>query len=378
MSKVPKRVLVAGHICLDITPTFPNKGEKINLSDIFVGGNLVNVDKAEVSLGGAVANTGLALQLFGVSARLVARVGDDAFSQLVMQLIDLHQVEHFLKRDKDAQTSYSVVLAVPGNDRIFLHNPGANDWFCANDVTDAMMENMCHMHFGYPPLMLRMFYHDGEELVQLFKRAKEKGLTTSLDMAAIDSNTSAGEADWPKILSRVLPYTDIFMPSVGEVGYMLDQVLFEDWRVRANGDDISNIVHIEAEVEPLASKLLALGAKVIVVKCGAKGIYYCSKDKKGLESLCEKHQLSIADWSDVTGFESSFKPDAIYSSTGAGDTSIAAFLAAMIEGNTLKKCVELATGIGAMCLTAFDAIGGLIPLADVSKRISEGWEKQNN
>ena len=47
-----KKVIVAGHICLDITPEFPDNGKKI--SDIFLPGKLVEMKGASVSTGGAV------------------------------------------------------------------------------------------------------------------------------------------------------------------------------------------------------------------------------------------------------------------------------------------------------------------------------------
>ena len=40
-----------------------------------------------------------------------------------------------------------------GVDRVFLHDPGANDTFCAGDITEEMLDGIDHFHFGYPPLM---------------------------------------------------------------------------------------------------------------------------------------------------------------------------------------------------------------------------------
>ncbi|MCK4602884.1 MAG: carbohydrate kinase family protein, partial [Phycisphaerae bacterium] len=57
------QVVVAGHICLDIIPTFSElKGD---LAAAFVPGNLINVGPAVTATGGAVSNTGLALHRLG-------------------------------------------------------------------------------------------------------------------------------------------------------------------------------------------------------------------------------------------------------------------------------------------------------------------------
>ena len=52
--------VVAGHICLDITPEFTTGGKAVG--DILRPGRLVSVGPATVSTGGAVSNTGLTLR----------------------------------------------------------------------------------------------------------------------------------------------------------------------------------------------------------------------------------------------------------------------------------------------------------------------------
>lgn len=118
-------------------------------------------------------------------------------------------------------TSYSVILAVPGIDRIFLHNPGANDSFCADDISDELLKDAALFHFGYPPLMRSMYQNDGQELVKLLQKVKRAGTAVSLDMAAVDPGSEPGKADWKTILEKTLPFVDFFVPSAEELCYML-------------------------------------------------------------------------------------------------------------------------------------------------------------
>ena len=67
--------------------------------------------------------------------------------------------------------------------------------------------------------MRRFYLDDGEELVRLFKKVKSMGLTTSLDLVAVDPDSEAADMDWAKILERVLPYVDFFAPSIEAVSY---------------------------------------------------------------------------------------------------------------------------------------------------------------
>jgi sugar/nucleoside kinase (ribokinase family) len=113
------------------------------------------------------------------------------------------------------------VISPPGSDRRFLHHPGANDDFSAQDVSEEALQDAHLFHFGYPPLMANMYSNGGRQLLELFQRAKSHGLTTSLDMAYPDPESAAGRADWRAILHNVLPYVDIFVPSLEEILYML-------------------------------------------------------------------------------------------------------------------------------------------------------------
>lgn len=63
------------------------------------------------------------------------------------------------------------------------------------------------------------------------------------------------------------------------------------------------------------------------------------------------------------------------SGTGAGDTSIAAFLTAMLGGYTIEECMQLSTATGASCVTEYDALSGLKSFSELQKKIEEGWVK---
>jgi sugar/nucleoside kinase (ribokinase family) len=214
--------IVAGHICLDILPDLtaiaPGQFEQV-----FQPGRLVQVGPVGLTPGGSVSNTGLALHRLGINTRLIARVGDDPLGQVLRQRIGAYGAgldEGIISR-AESSTSYSVVINPPGSDRCFLHHPGANDDFSAWDVKDEDLQDVHLFHFGYPPVMAKMFSENGEELLELFQRVKSHGLTTSLDMAYPDPESPAGKTDWTAILRNVLPYVDVFVPSLEEIMYML-------------------------------------------------------------------------------------------------------------------------------------------------------------
>lgn len=369
-----KKVIAAGHICLDITPVFaPEKVKR--LTDILTPGTLINVGAADVHTGGSVANTGLAMKFLGADVSLMGKIGSDPFGEMIRNILKTYDADGGMLISEEASTSYSVVVAVPGVDRIFLHNPGANDSFCADDIPEKALEEAALFHFGYPPLMKSMFRNHGEELIKTMKKAKDCGTSTSLDFASVDPDSEAGRADWKQILKKVIPYVDFLVPSVEELCFMLDRQRFDEWKERAGERDITEILDIEKDVRPLARQCMDFGAKILMIKCGARGIYYETADKTILSEISPGMELNLESWTEKNGFERSYVPDRVLSGTGAGDTSIAAFLTAVLKGYGPEDAMHFAAAAGACCVGSYDALSGLKSMEEMENRIKNGWAK---
>ena len=370
------KAVVAGHICIDITPSIPKQGSG-RIQDILAPGKLVNVDEADIHTGGAVANTGLAMKILGADVTFAGKIGDDAFGDMILSITDRYGASGGLIRSSGDSTSYSVVLAIPGIDRIFLHNPGANDTFSADDLPMEAINEAALFHFGYPPLMKRVYENDGAELIKIMSRARAAGAATSLDLAAVDPDTEAGRADWKLILSKALPYVDIFVPSVEELLYMLDRDKYDRIRCEHPDSDMTSVLSLQEDIEPLGQTCLDMGAKIVLIKCGAPGMYYCTSDERALGNISGRLSLDPAVWAGKRGFERSFKPSKILSGTGAGDTSVAAFLTSILYGHTPEECVRYAAATGACCVEAYDALSGLRSFEEIDRKIEAGWDKAN-
>jgi sugar/nucleoside kinase (ribokinase family) len=172
-------VIVAGHLCLDLTPEIPN----IEMGQVFRAGRLVNASGLTISTGGPVSNTGMGLRTLGVRVGLVGKVGDDEFGRLAVERLRRAGNVDGIRIATGESTSYTIAFASSVLDRMLLHYPGVNDSFCFADINSDLLPRAKHFHFGYPPLMRRMYEHRGAELVRIFEYAKACGLTTSLDMS---------------------------------------------------------------------------------------------------------------------------------------------------------------------------------------------------
>ncbi|MEJ2359724.1 MAG: PfkB family carbohydrate kinase, partial [Deinococcales bacterium] len=68
---------MAGHVCLDLVCRVPT--DRLVLEP----GGLAELHDTRLTTGGAVSNTGLALQRLGVRTRLMGSVGDDALADVL-------------------------------------------------------------------------------------------------------------------------------------------------------------------------------------------------------------------------------------------------------------------------------------------------------
>lgn len=359
-----RRAVVAGHLCLDIIPIFENPpAEAVQL---FSPGHLFPVASTLFSGGGAVANTGGALVALGIDTRLVARIGDDGFGATVATLLArrLENAVLDLKRAAGESTSYSLVISSPRFDRIFFHQAGANDGFSAAEVGAAQLEDRELFHFGYPPAMRRMYENDGEELLRLFRRVKEAGLTTSLDLCYPQTGSLAAQANWRRILERVLPEVDLFLPSLGELQFVLSGC-------RETTEQVTI-----ASLREAADWVLSRGCPLCALKIGADGLYLrTTENEERIAAMGRCAPRAPGDWADCELLEPCFDVDA-KGTTGAGDVTIAGFLAAVLRGLSLEEATRMALAAGAASVESVDAAAALPGWDELLHRIEGGWPRR--
>jgi sugar/nucleoside kinase (ribokinase family) len=369
----PPKIIVAGHLCLDIIPAMtPSVG---GLASLLAPGQLVDVGPATLCTGGPVSNTGLALHRLGVPVALMGKVGDDIFGQAVLDLVRRQgpDLAGGMIVARGEHTSYTLVISVPGIDRVFLHCPGANDTFGAADIRYDRLRGAKVFHFGYPPLMRRMFADGGSELASLLERVKREGLTTSLDMAMPDLASPAGKIDWPALLGRVLPHVDVFAPSYEEILFLIDRPAFE--RMLARRRD-GGLLCDGRDLTRVSDRLLAMGAAVVLLKLGDQGLYLrTSDDAARLAVMGAGRPADGQAWRGREMLGPCFQVN-VAGTTGSGDATIAGFLTALLEGMDPRRAVTSALAVGACNVEAPDALGGIIPWQKVQARIAASWPRR--
>ncbi len=363
--------IVAGHICIDIIPQFP-EDIRGDMSVLVAPGRLTEVGPAALSTGGAVSNTGLNLNRLGIDAALMGKIGEDLFGRAILDMVRRYG-EHLTAGmivTPGAVSSYTLVINPPGTDRAFLHCAGANETFGADDVRYELLEGARLFHFGYPPIMRRIYMNDGAELAAMFRRAKATGVTTSLDMSMPDPKAESGRVHWRAVLEPVLPYVDIFVPSFEELLFMLIRPRFDE--LEAQGRALDGMT--PADLQALAAQVWEMGKPVLLLKLGDRGVYL--RTPGALTNFGRAAPPTPEAWLNRELWAPCFMPEKVVGTVGAGDATIAGFLAALLRGLGPEDALTMATAVGACNVEAAGALDGVRTWEETVARVRAGWARQ--
>jgi sugar/nucleoside kinase (ribokinase family) len=306
-------VLVAGDANLDLVlrgDVVPRFGQAEQL-----------LDGADLVLGSSAGICAAGLARLGVDTALVARVGADVFGARTRELLADAGVDTSAVAVTEEPTGVSVILSAP-DDRAILTLTGALASLTGEDVRAALESTgATHLHvasFFLVPQLAR-------ELPEVLGRARERGVTTSLD-----TNWDPAER-WHGV-AECLPHLDVLLPNAQEAVAL----------ARSLGEDPADAV--------AASVALARRGPLVVVKDGADGGFAARPD--GTVVRAAGLVLDVVD------------------TTGAGDSFDAGFLAAWLAGRPLEEAVRWAAVAGSLSTRAAGGTGGQATRAEVEARIA--------
>lgn len=360
-------IITSGHLCLDLLPRM----EDIRLDNLASPGRLFEVGPMGFSTGGSVSNTGLALHCLGVNVRLMASVGDDQVARLIIAFLQSRDpsLTEYVRVIEGQTSSYTLVLSPKNADRMFLQYAGTNATYTSDDVDYAVVSRAKIFHLGYPPLLPALIADDGAELARLLARVQETRAITSVDMSLPDPDGAGAHVDWRALLERSLAHTDIFIPSLEEIMFMLRRDDYERWR-----GDIPNCV-TQPYLESLASELLDMGSAVVGIKLGEYGIYIRTGGVENVSRLARLPMIRIDQWANRQVWHPAFVVN-VAGTTGAGDSAYAGFLTAtaMLKGLSVDEAACWACAVGACNVEAIDSTSGVQSWDATQQRLSAGWE----
>jgi sugar/nucleoside kinase (ribokinase family) len=250
-----------------------------------------------LTLGSSSAIVAHNLAALGSRVGFVSCIGDDPLGTIALQRLAAGGVEvEGVVRRTGVQTGLSVILQRE-NWRTILTYPGTIFDLKPEDINFESMASSRHFHMSSFYLQRGLRPHAAD----LFRRLKERGLTTSLDP------NDDPDDEWKKDILGTLRYVDIFLPNAREAK-------------KIAGTD---------NIEEAVAKLAAL-VPTVVVKLGAEG----ARAQRGSER-CRGSALTVQ------------TVDAV----GAGDSFDAGFLHQFLRGGDLQSCLTSGNVAGALSTT---------------------------
>jgi sugar/nucleoside kinase (ribokinase family) len=255
------------------------------------------VKDLSITLGSSSAIFSHNLALLGNKVRFSSSIGSDPLGEICLQRLgqsgaDLAKVVRFA-----GKTTGLTVILPQRKGRYILTYPGTMHDMSVKDLDLSYVFGAKHLHLS--SYFLQKGMRPG--LVELFRKAKEAGLTTSLD------TNDDPENRWSDDIQLVLKYVDILLPNENEACKL------------AKVDDAARAAEILSQRVPL-----------VVVKRGSQGAIA----RRGSEKC------------------SGFPPmvDTI-DLVGAGDSFNAGFIHQFIRGAKTEDCLKFANITGALSTT---------------------------
>jgi len=279
-------LLVAGEINPDLILTDPHLQPRFGQAEILVKDAALTPGSSSVIFACGAARLGLKVAFVGVA-------GDDVFGRFMLDAMESRGVDTSnVIIDPTQKTGFTVILNRI-TDRAMLTHLGAINALAADQIPDELLAQACHLHIASYFLQTTL----QPELTELFRRAHNFDLTTSLDTNWDPAEKWMGVRD-------LLPLVDVFLPNENEA-----------------------LALVKTDSIDAAARRLAAISKVVAIKMGASGGLAIQGD-----TIVQVPAIPVD----------------IVDTVGAGDTFDSGFIYGYLRNWSLKKSLKLGTVCGSL------------------------------
>ncbi len=274
-------------------------------------GGLIPLNSLQLTTGGNVCNTGIAMARLGMQVAAAGMVGQDVLGKAVVERLNESGVDtSAVFASSAAQTSATVVAVEPGGERCFFHTPGVTP------LLDAAVFRRCFPIFklcqwvqvGYFGLLPGLTV----DLPAVLRELRQAAPDTRIALDTVNPPADA-ELLWP-----ILQYVDLFAPSRTEAAALTGE-------------------REPARMAATFRQYMPTGARV-AIKLDADGCYV---EDRGRGEVVPAYPIDVVD------------------TTGAGDTWFAGLLTGLIRGLPIGRAAQLANRAAGDCCTALGASAGV-------------------
>ncbi|ARK29550.1 sugar kinase [Halalkalibacter krulwichiae] len=255
--------------------------------------------------GGAESNVAIGLTRLGHQVGWISKVGNDELGKGLLSFIRGEGVNvDQVKVDASAPTGlYFKEVRSASNVRVEYYRKGsAASQLTPNDLNEDYIAGAQFLHItGITPALSESCY---ETIMHSISIAKENGVKVVFDPNLRKKLWSEERAR--QVLLEIAAKSDVVLPGVAEGEFMFG----------------------EQDPEKLGELFLNYGASLVIIKVGAKGAYYFTKEEQQL----------------VPGFP----VDQVIDPVGAGDGFAAGVISGLLDQLSLYEVVERANAVGAL------------------------------
>jgi sugar/nucleoside kinase (ribokinase family) len=293
--------VVAGSCVVDVL------ARPVALATPIGAGRLIESDPLLLTTGGIVSNTGITMARLGMRVAAFTYVGDDEWADVIRRRYAAEGIDaSCLITRRDGATSTTAVLIDTSGERSFVHCVGAPRMLDREAMLSRMdlFAQSRAMLIGYYPLMTRL----QADLPDIFAAIRQAGCLTAID--------AAGDGGTMDPLARILPHTDLYVPSESEAAHQTGR----------------SDPHEMIETYRQAGAQAWLG-----VKLGRRGALLSPRPGEFIDVAAVK------------------PPGPVIDTTGAGDCFLGGLLTGVLRGLQPAEAGRLAAAAGACCVTGLGA-----------------------
>jgi len=281
------------------------------------GQQLAMLEEIRFTVAGTAAAPAVDLAKLGVDVAAVGRVGDDAIGGFVRTTMAGYGVDvsHLLV-DAQRQTSASLLTVRADGSRPALHVIGANAGLTEDDVPWDLVARAEVFHLGGAFVLPGI---DGAPMARILRRAKELGVTTTVDFLM------SPRPDAAALIAPSLPFVDYLLPNVEEAGWL------------AGTEDRAEVVRW----------LHGHGVGCTVLTLGEEGVSLARNGSP--EVVLPAFAVDVVD------------------TTGCGDAFTAGFVSGLLAGLDEAAAAERGLACGSLVATGLGSDAGIVDLAQVEE-----------
>lgn len=250
-----------------------------------------------ITLGSSSAIFAHNLASLGNKVGFSSCIGSDPFGEICLKRLGESGVDLSRVRRMAGKTTGLTVILAERKQRYILTYPGTMYEMSERELDLSYVFNAKHLHVSSYFLQKSL----RASLIEIFRNAKNAGLTTSLD------TNDDPENRWSSEIQLLLKYTDILLPNEREAC------------------KLAQVNDLERAADMLSEKV-----PVLVVKRGSQGAFVRASKNKFVDFP------PVVDMADPIG---------------AGDSFDAGFIHQYIRGAKIEDCLKFANIVGALSVT---------------------------